>query len=216
MKCTKKLKNNKSCGFDGILNEFLKTSSSKLLIAVTTLFNIVLQTGKIPHAWSIGYINPIYKGKGEVNDPDNYSGITVLSCFGKLFTNVINDRIHSFLETSDILGNEESGFRKGHSTMDHVFALHCLIHVHLQRKKRRSYFVRLLTIKRPLTVCSADCCGKKLLNSGMNAKVLRVIRDMYAKAKSCVKLGMVYRIFLSQTLVCVRGKICRQFCFRCF
>ena len=70
-KCIKKLKNNKSCGYDGILNEFLKTSS-KLLIAVTTLFNIVLQTGKIPHAWSIGYISAIYKGKGKVNDPDNY------------------------------------------------------------------------------------------------------------------------------------------------
>ena len=159
LKCIKKLKNNKSCGYDGILNEFLKTSSSKLLIAVTTLFNIVLQTGKIPHAWSIGYISPIYKGKGEENDPDNYRGITVLSCFGKLFTSVINDRIHSFLETNDILGNEQSGFRKGHSTMDHVFALHCLTDVYLQRKKR-SYFVRLLTIKRPLTVCSADCCGE--------------------------------------------------------
>ena len=83
----------------------------------------------------------------------------MLSCFGKLFTSVINDRIHSFLETSDILGNEQSGFRKGHSTMDHVFALHCLIDVYLQRKKR-SYFVRLLTIKRPLTVCIADCCGE--------------------------------------------------------
>ena len=59
----KKLKNNNSCGYDGILNEFLKTSSSKLLTAVTTLFNIVLQTGKIPHAWSIGYISPIYKRK---------------------------------------------------------------------------------------------------------------------------------------------------------
>ena len=133
MKCIKKLKNNKSCGYDGILNEFLKTSSSKLLIAVTTLFNIVLHTGKIPHAWSIGYISPIYKGKGEENDPDNYRGITVLSCFGKLFTSVINDRIHSFLETSGILGNEQSGFRKGHSTMDHVFALHCLTDVYLQR-----------------------------------------------------------------------------------
>jgi len=71
LKCIKKLKNNKSCGYDGILNEFLKTASSKLLIAVTTLFNIALQTGKIPHAWSIGYISPIYKGKGKVNDPDN-------------------------------------------------------------------------------------------------------------------------------------------------
>ena len=27
----------------------------------------------------------------------------------------------------------------------------------------------------------------KLLNSGVNGKVLRVIRDMHAKAKSCVK-----------------------------
>ena len=38
LKCIKKLKNNKSCGYDGILNKFLK-NSSKLLIAVTTLFN---------------------------------------------------------------------------------------------------------------------------------------------------------------------------------
>jgi len=70
-----------------------------------------------------------------VNDPDNYKGITVLSFFGKLFTSVINDRIHSILETNDIFGNEQSGFRKGHSTMDHVFAVHCLIDVYLQREK---------------------------------------------------------------------------------
>ena len=73
MNCIKKLKNNKSSGHDGILNEFLKTSSSKLLISVTMLFNIVLQTGKIPHTWSMGYISPIYKGKGQVNDPDYYT-----------------------------------------------------------------------------------------------------------------------------------------------
>ena len=45
-----------------------------------------------------------------MNDPDNYRGITVLSCFGKLFTSVTNDRFHSFLETNDILG---SGFDDG-------------------------------------------------------------------------------------------------------
>ena len=59
------------------LMNFLKTSS-KLLIAVTMLFNIVLQTGKIPHAWCICYISPVYKRKDKVNDPDNYRGITVL------------------------------------------------------------------------------------------------------------------------------------------
>ena len=81
MKCINKLKNNNSCGYYRILNEFLKTFSSKLLISVTTLLNIVLQTGKISHVWSIDYFSPIYKRKGKVNDPDNYMGITVVSCF---------------------------------------------------------------------------------------------------------------------------------------
>ena len=52
-----------TCGYDGILNEFL-TTFSKLLVSVAVLFNIVLQTGKIPQAWSTGYIGPIYTGKG--------------------------------------------------------------------------------------------------------------------------------------------------------
>ena len=71
LKCTKKLKNNQSRGYDGIVNEFLKTSSSKLLISVTVLFKTVLLTGKISHACFTGYISPIYKRKCKVNDPDN-------------------------------------------------------------------------------------------------------------------------------------------------
>ena len=123
---------------------------------------------------------------GEENDPDNYRGITVLSCFGKLFTSVINDRIHSFLETSDILGNEQSGFRKGHSTMDHVFAVHCLTDVYLQRKKKK-LFCAFIDYKKAFDSAQRGLLWGKLLNSGVNGKVLRVMRDMYAKAKSCVK-----------------------------
>ena len=50
----------------------------------------------------------------------------------------------------------------------------------------------------------------KLLHSGVNGKVLRVIRDMYAKAKSCVKTrrGLSHFVCLSQTLICVREEFC--------
>ena len=109
----------------------------------------------------------------------------MLSCFGKLFTSVINDRIHSFLETNDILGNEQSGFRKGHSTMDHVFALHCLIDVYLQRKKK--LFCAFIDYKKAFDSVQRGLFWEKLLHSGVKWKVLRVIRDMYAKVKSCVK-----------------------------
>ena len=110
----------------------------------------------------------------------------MLSCFGKLFNSVINDRIHSFLETNDILGNEQSGFRKGHSTMDHVFALHCLIDVYLQRKKKE-LFCAFIDYKKAFDSVQRGLLWGKLLNFGVNGKVLHVIRDMYAKAKSCVK-----------------------------
>ena len=47
----------------------------------------------IPSSWTEDTICSIYKNKGSVNNPDNYRGITVVSCFGKLFTSVLNYRL---------------------------------------------------------------------------------------------------------------------------
>ena len=35
-----------------------------------------------------------------------------------------------------MLGVEQAGFRKGQSTIDHIFTLHCLIDVYLRKKKK--------------------------------------------------------------------------------
>jgi hypothetical protein len=37
---------------------------------------------------------------------DNYRGITVLSCFGKLFTCILNNRLNSYLENYNVLCEE--------------------------------------------------------------------------------------------------------------
>ena len=89
----KSLKNNKSCGNDLILNEFLKCSESKMLNIFCKLFNVVFDSGIIPVTWTEGIICPIYKNKGDAGNPDNYRGITILSCFGKLFTAALNNRL---------------------------------------------------------------------------------------------------------------------------
>ena len=73
----KSLKNNKSCGNDLILNEFLKCASGKMLSVFCKLFNIVFTSGVIPRSWTEGIVCPIYKNKGDANNPDNYRGITV-------------------------------------------------------------------------------------------------------------------------------------------
>ena len=73
------------------------------------LFNLILNTGIIPEAWSKGTILPIYKNKGDINDPDNNRGITILSYFGKkLFTAVLNQRLNRYLESTGLLIEEQA------------------------------------------------------------------------------------------------------------
>ena len=62
---------------------------------LTQTFNVVLLSGHVPNEWATGVIKPIYKNKGDINDPDNYRGIIILSGLGKLFTSVINININS-------------------------------------------------------------------------------------------------------------------------
>ena len=84
------------------------------------LFNLVLDTGNIPQSWLTGIIVPIYKNKGDVNDPNSFRGITLLSCVGKLLTSVLNNRLSNFVEAYDVISENQAGFCKNHSTVDHI------------------------------------------------------------------------------------------------
>ena len=183
----KRLKNNKSAGIDGILNEFLKHCPNDMYIAITQLFNLALDTGIVPTDWCIGLICPIYKNKGQRNDPDNYRGITLLSCIGKLFTSCLNHRLCSYIECQQIIGNEQAGFRSGHSTIDHIFALHTLIDLYLNKKKR--LYCALIDYKKAFDCVDRTLLWQRILESNVNGKLFRVIYNMYDAAKSCIKVG---------------------------
>ena len=73
-----------------------------MLCVFCKLFNIVFTSGVIPSSWTEGNFCPIYKNKGDANNPDNYRGITVLSCFGKLFSSVLSKRLTCYLESMDL------------------------------------------------------------------------------------------------------------------
>ena len=66
----------------------MKSAKDVFLPIYIKLFNYILQTGSIPETWFVGRILPIYKNKGDIHGPDNYRGISILSCFGIFFTSV--------------------------------------------------------------------------------------------------------------------------------
>jgi hypothetical protein len=131
-----KLKNNKAHGSDLIINEYLKCTKQIMIPVYVRLFNIILNSGIIPSDWFVGIIKPIYKKKGSQDCPDNYRGITILSCFGKLFTSVLNNRLTNFADDIELIGPEQAGFRKSYSTTDHILTLKCIIDIYLKAKKK--------------------------------------------------------------------------------
>lgn len=183
-KIAKKLKNNKACGMDSIVNEFIKNSPDEFFRVSTKLFNLILDTGFIPSSWCVGLIKPLYKNKGSRMNPDNYRGITLLSCFGKWFTAVLNDRIHRFLDENSILGKEQAGFRENYSTLDHIFALHIIVDFYLHKKKK--LYACFIDFRKAFDYVDRSALWCKIMNAGISGKILTVIQNLYSGAKSAV------------------------------
>ena len=181
----KRLNNNKSEGIDLIKNEYLKNCPQNVVELAVSLFNVILKTGIVPHEWCIGLIIPIYKKKGSAADPNNYRGITLLSCLGKLFTCCVNTRLGCYLNDKGIIGEEQAGFREGYSTYDHIFVLNELINIYLQKKKR--LYCCFIDYQKAFDTINRTALWGKILKSEINGNIFNVIFNMYQNAKSCVK-----------------------------
>ena len=144
------------------------------------LFNAILDSGKFPSQWSVGKIIPIYKNKGSAMDPNNYRGITILSCLGKVFTGMLNTRLS---EAVTILDNQ-AGFRQKCSTVDQVFILRNLINMY--QEKKMPLYCAFVDFQKAFDTVWRQALWLKLIKHGVEGKVFRIIHNMYESIKSCV------------------------------
>ncbi len=138
----KKLKPGSSPGLALISNAMLKAGQTESLHPLEQLFNKVLSSGIYPIDWTRGYITPIFKAK-DPKSPDNYRGIAVTPCLGKLFNGILNARLDMYLENNHLISDCQIGFSKKSRTSDHMFVLKYLIdkYIHSANKKLFACFI---------------------------------------------------------------------------
>ena len=203
-KCISKLKNSKAPGSDHILNEYIKITKELLLPIYTKLFNIVLTTGIIPEKWVEGLIMPIYKNKGDPLDPENYRPITLLSCLGKLFTAVLNERLTKYLDENIILLENQAGFRKHYSTSDHIFVLHALFE--LLKSQKKKLFCAFVDFSKAFDSVWRVGLWNKLLENEINGNFFKVIFNLYQNIKSCITLNNSNSVFFESSIGLRQGE----------
>ena len=105
----------------------------------------MLRVGEVPKEWRKSMMRTIYKGKGDINDPNAYRGVALEPTAMKLLTRIVNEKITNQLEPH--LSEAQFGFRKGQSTRGVVENLLQDIKETIEKEKGKLYVIFITTQK---------------------------------------------------------------------
>ncbi|KAE9418167.1 hypothetical protein Angca_009720, partial [Angiostrongylus cantonensis] len=120
------VKNRTAPGQDRIRPEHPKNLPPVLINTLARLFTRYLSECMVPTQWKTSKTVLLFK-KGDLHDIGNYRPICLLSVVYKLLTRIILNRIDRTLDEGQSC--KLAGFRKGFSTMDHIYTITRLIEV---------------------------------------------------------------------------------------
>ena len=124
-----------SVGPDKLHYDFLRHLPDSTLEFMLLTLNDLWTQHIFPEAWRTAQVIPIQKPGKDRRNPGNYRPISLTSCFGKIFERMIGKRLAWFLEHNNLLSKFQSGFRKNHSTYDHIIRMETDIRKGFKYKK---------------------------------------------------------------------------------
>ena len=120
-----------------------------------------------------------------MNSAENYRGITLLSCVGKLFTSILNIRLNTWAEFNSKFDSFQHGFREKKSTIDAMYLLQTAVDVFLSNQS--ALYVSFIDLKKAFDKTHHHALFFKLFKNGISTNMLNIVKNMYSKIKLCVK-----------------------------
>ncbi|KAE9413937.1 hypothetical protein Angca_006891, partial [Angiostrongylus cantonensis] len=159
---------------DRIKPEHLKNLPPVLVNILTRLITRYLSEYKVPTQWKTSKTVLLFK-KGVIHDIGNYRPICLLSVIYKLFTRVILNRVDRTLDVRQPC--EQTGFRKGSSTMDHIHTITRPIEV--SREYKRPLCLTFIDLKKAFDSNEIEAVMEALGSQGVTTQYIKILRELY-------------------------------------
>ena len=134
VKSIQSLNMNKALGHDNISPLFLKTARDIVALFLQVFIDFSFKNGIFPDNCKTAKIFPLHK-KGDVNNPSNFRPISILSCFSKIYEQVLYNRLVKFLDKHNVITPTQYGFQKGISTTHAILDIVTNAFDNIHRKK---------------------------------------------------------------------------------
>lgn len=167
---------------DGISAEMLKAGSVSMVHWLHTLCNKIWNGGPVPDDWKNGTIICVPK-KGNLTECDNWRGVTLLSVPGKVYCQIILNRIRDVVDSQ--LREELAGFRPKRSCAEQIFTLRQIIEKY--NESRFPLALSFIDFSKAFDSLHRPSLWLILREYGLPVKFVEAIRNIYEKSKCCVR-----------------------------
>ncbi|KAK3552006.1 hypothetical protein QTP70_031600, partial [Hemibagrus guttatus] len=183
-KALKRMKRGKAVGPDYIPVEVWKCLGEAAVEFLTSLFNRVLESERMPEEWRRSVLVPIFKNKGDVQNCSNYRGIKLMSHTMKLWERVVEARLRKVVEICE----QQYGFMPRKSTTDAIFALRILMEKY--RDGQRELHCVFVDLEKAYDRVPREELWYCMRKSGVAEKYVRVVQDMYERSRTVVRCAV--------------------------
>ena len=179
-----KMKKGKAAGKSGILPELLLYGGGALWLRLLELIQDMWNQGRVVSDWKDALIVPIPK-KGDLQQCDNWRGISLLDVAGKVFARVIQERLSLIAER--LLPDSQCGFRKGRGCVDMVFVARQLLE---KAREHNDYLYTLFVdLRKAYDSVPRSALWRVLEKCGVPPKLLTIARSFHQDMHAEVRLG---------------------------
>ena len=113
--------------------------------------------------------------------------ISITSCFGKLFTSILNARLMQFMQESNISHPLQGAFTKGRRGTDHIFVANTLIDQ--AKDLNLPLYAAFIDLQKAYDSVNRPLLFRKMVMCGLGPQFCKRIEHMYVQATSCIRVG---------------------------
>ena len=175
-----KMGKGKACGPDELPIEAIQIILEYKPECIVEAFNNIIRSNKMTNDWRKSRMVPIFKGKGDVLECNNYRGIKLMSHTMKLWERMIEARLREITNIAD----NQFGFRPGKSTTEPIFALRMLQEKYRERKKE--LHMVFVDLEKVYDQVPRELIWWSLRKKRVPEAYIKIIQDMYEDCQTQV------------------------------